>query len=424
MALAEGRLLVVDDNAENRDLLSRQLARQGYLVLTASDGAQALELLETQTVDLILLDVIMPGMDGVETLQRLKTNEKFRNIPVLMLSSLDETDGAVRCIELGAEDFLSKPVSPAVLEARINANLELCRLRERERHWEERAAADDALIEELLLGAFPRRVAERVRAGDSDLADVAPEATVLTCSVTGYFHPFQLPSVQRAAPGPPGAVRAAVEALVLEHGVETLHMAARGVHRGSGRPYPDGGSSWTGGRLWAQELLVQSAKLRGPWGEPLRIGLGLHTGPVLQRRLWEGSASVRGVGGGGEDRRGRGGGGPDGTLLTSPPVHSRLKEKLSFEAQQVRDVAGVQMRTYPAERGGLRKARGASAARAGPDTRSGAAARGIGNIPGSYSAPSKPSILPSSLFSSTAWCRTRRSRRLGLSSRPRSWHGP
>jgi adenylate cyclase len=344
MALAEGRLLVVDDNAENRDLLSRQLARQGYLVLTASDGAQALELLETQTVDLILLDVIMPGMDGVETLQRLKTNEKFRNIPVLMLSSLDETDGAVRCIELGAEDFLSKPLRPAVLEARIAANLELCRLRDRERHWEERSASDDALIEELLLGAFPRRVAERVRTGDSDLADVAPEATVLTCSVRGISTPSSSRAVSEQLQGLRGLC-AAVEALVLEHGVETLIWRPGGFTAVAGAPTPVEDHLDRGAAL-GQELLVQSAKLRGPGGEPLRIGLGLHTGPVAAAALGGERLRYEVWGEGVKTAEAVAAVALDGTLLASPPVHSRLKEKLSFEAQQVRDVAGVHMRTY------------------------------------------------------------------------------
>jgi len=344
MGLADGRVLVVDDNAENRDLLSRQLARQGYLVLTASDGAEALELLETQTVDLILLDVIMPGMDGIETLQRLKTNEKHQSIPVVMLSSLDEMDGAVRCIELGAEDYLSKPLRPAVLEARIAANLELCRLRDRERHWEERVAADEALIEELLLGAFPRGVAERVRAGDSDLSDVAPDATVLTCSVRGLSTPSNSRAFGEQLMGLRGLC-AAVEALVLEHGVETLIWRPGGFTAVAGAPTPVEDHVARGAAL-GQELLAQSVKLRGPDGESLRIGLGLHTGPVVAAALGGERLRYEVWGEGVTTAEAVAAVALDGTLLASPPVHSRMKEKLPFEAQQVRDVAGVQMRTY------------------------------------------------------------------------------
>jgi adenylate cyclase len=280
---ADGRLLVVDDNATNQDLLSRQLARHGYLVLTASDGSEALELLETQTVDLILLDVIMPGMDGVETLRHLKSDERLREIPVLMLSSLDEMDGALRCIELGAEDYLSKPVRPAVLEARINANLELCRLRERERAWEERAAADDALIEELLLGAFPAGVAERVRAGDTEVATVVPEATVLSCSLRG----LSAPSNSRGFTELLRELRdvcAVVEALVQEHGVETCIWRPSGFIAVAGAPSPAEDHVERGAAL-ACALLARSQGLRGPGGEPLRIGLGLHTGPVVAGAL-------------------------------------------------------------------------------------------------------------------------------------------
>jgi CheY-like chemotaxis protein len=120
----QGFLLVVDDNEANRDVLSRQLERQGYMVATAEDGLQALVMLRANSFDLVLLDIMMPEMDGYEVLQRLKADHSLRDIPVIMISGLSELDSAVRCIEMGAEDYLPKPFKPTLLKARIGACLE------------------------------------------------------------------------------------------------------------------------------------------------------------------------------------------------------------------------------------------------------------------------------------------------------------
>jgi MinD-like ATPase involved in chromosome partitioning or flagellar assembly/DNA-binding response OmpR family regulator len=127
-----GMILVVDDNPANCDLLSRQLKRQGYAVTTATNAHQVLRLLKAIPYDLILLDVIMPGMNGIELLEQIKRHDDWRHIPVIMLSALDELESAVKCIELGAEDYLHKPCDSTLLKARIGAYLEKKRLRDQE----------------------------------------------------------------------------------------------------------------------------------------------------------------------------------------------------------------------------------------------------------------------------------------------------
>ena len=132
---SRGGILAVDDDQDNRDLLSRRLAREGYAVLTAPDGAAALEALRgrpSPPIDLVLLDVMMPGLDGYEVLRQLKDDPALRALPVLMISALDEMSSVVRCIELGAEDYLPKPFDPVLLRARIGACLEKKRLRDQE----------------------------------------------------------------------------------------------------------------------------------------------------------------------------------------------------------------------------------------------------------------------------------------------------
>ena len=129
---ARGFVLVVDDLETNRDVLSRRLKHQGYAVSTAENGSQALEKLHAAAFDLVLLDIMMPEMDGYEVLRRLKADEALRHIPVVMISALNELDSVVRCIELGAEDYLPKPFDPTLLKARIGACLEKKRAHDRE----------------------------------------------------------------------------------------------------------------------------------------------------------------------------------------------------------------------------------------------------------------------------------------------------
>ncbi|MBL8796483.1 MAG: response regulator [Planctomycetia bacterium] len=127
-----GHLLLVDDNDFNRDILGRAVRRQGHTFTEAADGAQALTLIQPTGFDLVLLDIQMPGMNGLEVLQRLKADERLRHIPVIMISAQDEIDTVVRCIEMGAVDFLPKPFDPVLLKARVGASLEKKRLRDQE----------------------------------------------------------------------------------------------------------------------------------------------------------------------------------------------------------------------------------------------------------------------------------------------------
>ncbi len=126
-------ILVVDDNALNRHLLTRRLEKKGYKVTSAVNGRQALDKIGEERFDLILLDVMMPEVNGFEVLRQMKEDGELRHIPVLMISALDELDGVVSCIEMGAVDYLMKPFNPVLLYARIGACLERKNLRDRER---------------------------------------------------------------------------------------------------------------------------------------------------------------------------------------------------------------------------------------------------------------------------------------------------
>jgi sigma-B regulation protein RsbU (phosphoserine phosphatase) len=130
-----GRLLVVDDVEANRDLLARRLRQMGHIVETASDGREALTRLRGENFDLVLLDVMMPEMDGYQVLEALRGDEALRQLPVVMVSAVHEMESVVRCLESGAADYLPKPINGVLLRARVDSSLEKKRLRDRERLW-------------------------------------------------------------------------------------------------------------------------------------------------------------------------------------------------------------------------------------------------------------------------------------------------
>jgi len=130
-----GSVLVVDDNEMNRDMLIRRLQPLGYQVTVAKDGGEAMDVLQQQAFDLVLLDIMMPIKDGFEVLQEIKTHDDLRMIPVIMITALDDTSSAARCIQLGAEDYLTKPFDPILLRARVSSCMERKRLSDQERHY-------------------------------------------------------------------------------------------------------------------------------------------------------------------------------------------------------------------------------------------------------------------------------------------------
>ena len=148
-ASAQGMLLVVDAVEANRKILAYRLALQGYAVVTAKDGCEALEAMQTQTCDLVLLDITMPEIDGYSTLQQFKSNEKSRHIPVVVLSAQDELESVVRCLEMGAEDYLIRPFNPTLLNARIVSCLDKKLARDREIHLFEQLQQNYKRLQEL-----------------------------------------------------------------------------------------------------------------------------------------------------------------------------------------------------------------------------------------------------------------------------------
>ena len=156
MTIAPPALLVVDDIEDNRALLIARLGRLGYTDVTeAENGRKALDLLDARPFDLVLLDVMMPEMNGYQVLERLRADGRLTHLPVIVVSALAEMDSVVRCIELGAEDYLTKPINATLLRARVGASLEKKRLRDEISLYLERIESELASARDIQLGMVP-----------------------------------------------------------------------------------------------------------------------------------------------------------------------------------------------------------------------------------------------------------------------------
>lgn len=172
MAERGARLLVADDNKVNRLLLARTLTLQGHQVESAENGRVALEMLRRGGFDLMLLDIEMPDMDGFQVLEHLAADPALRDVPVIVTSSLEGIDHVVRCIELGADDYLRKPVNQVLLKARIDSSLEKKRLRDQQK----------ALVERFATSA----VAQDLQRSGFALGGKRVQATVMFCDIRGF----------------------------------------------------------------------------------------------------------------------------------------------------------------------------------------------------------------------------------------------
>jgi len=225
-------LLLVDDNEDNLYTLSLRLKREGYsTIVTAPNGREALERLQAQPFDLVLLDIMMPELNGYEVLAAMKGDARLRHIPVIMISAVDEIESVIRCIEQGAEDYLSKPFNPVLLRARVSACLEKKRLRDQEaRHLEDLAEVNRTLEQRVheqvaqldnlgrLKRFFSPQLAEMIVAGGADdpLKTHRREVTVVFLDLRG-FTAFAETSEPEEIMGVLGEYHAEMGKLILEH---------------------------------------------------------------------------------------------------------------------------------------------------------------------------------------------------------------
>ncbi|MDC0718710.1 adenylate/guanylate cyclase domain-containing protein [Nannocystis sp. bb15-2] len=273
-----GRILVVDDNESNRSMLARRLEREGHTVQLADNGKSALHMLRSQDFDLVLLDVMMPEMDGYQVLEQLHADDKFRGLPVIMISALDEIDTVVKSIELGAEDYLPKPFNPVILRARIGACLEKKRLRDRERAYVRKLRSEQERSEQLLLNILPRPIAERLKEGQRTIADVFPDVTVLFADLVGFTRMSeQLPPAELVAML--NRIFSMFDQLAEKHGLEKIKTIGDEYMAASGLPMPRPDHAEAMAEM-ALDMLAIIERFNAKRNRGVRIRIGLNCGPV------------------------------------------------------------------------------------------------------------------------------------------------
>jgi adenylate cyclase len=278
-AVLSSQVLVVDDNAATRDVLARRLTREGHQVVTAANGASALELVATQEFDLVLLDLIMPEMNGFEVLRRLKATEHTSHVPIIVISALDELDSVVRCIESGAEDYLTKPFNPVLLRARISASLEKKRLRDREKKFIQDLERERQRSESLLLNILPQIVIDRMRDGEKVIADRITDATILFCDLVG----FTALSQELSADGIIeflSRIFSAFDRLAVEHGVEKIKTIGDAYMAAAGVPEPQADHVLRIVTL-APRMLETVDAIAKETDLKLQARIGIHSGPIV-----------------------------------------------------------------------------------------------------------------------------------------------
>jgi class 3 adenylate cyclase len=261
--------LVVDDNKVNRLLMARSLDLQGHRVALAENGRIALEMLRREPFDLLLLDIEMPEMDGFQVLEQLKADPQLRDIPVIVTSSVEGVANIVRCIELGAEDYLAKPVNPVLLRARIGASLEKKRLRDQQTELVRRFATTE-VAQDLAQSGFAlggRRVQGSVMFSDirgftSLVESQPPEATIELLN-TYYTLMFEA---------------------ISSHGGVVNQMIGDGLMAIFGAPLPLAdacGSAVRAAREMIELIEMLNVERQAGGRMPLKIGIGIATGDMI-----------------------------------------------------------------------------------------------------------------------------------------------
>jgi len=270
-----GRILVVEDNQPNRELLERRLVRQGHHVTTAADGQAALDRLAKERFDLVLLDIMMPQVDGFQVLEVLKKSTQWRDIPVIMISALDELQSVVRCIEMGAEDYLHKPFESVLLRARIDACLEKKRLHDREQLHLDAIEKERRRSDELLHVLLPNKIVEELRSTDRVEPRRYDEVAVLFADLVG-FTPYCDSHAPEEVVADLQRLIERWEDVALSHGVEKIKTIGDAFMAAAGLLQPVENPVACCVRC-GEEMIAAAAELTPQW----KVRVGVHVGPVV-----------------------------------------------------------------------------------------------------------------------------------------------
>ena len=273
------RILVVDDNESVRDLLARRLTKDGHHVDTAIDGYIGLSMVDESLYDLILLDLMMPGLSGIETLTRIRKLPHYETVPVLMISALHEMDSVVRCIEAGANDYLTKPVETTLLTARINSCLERKQAQDREKLYLEQLKEEKRRSESLLLNILPPGIVKRMHDGEARIADHYDQVTIVFADLVD-FSSMSSTIGAHALVDRLNLLFSAFDATTKEVGIEKIKTIGDAYMAAVGLPERRDDHAEAGVRL-ARTWLEATETINREKGLSLALRIGIHSGPVV-----------------------------------------------------------------------------------------------------------------------------------------------
>ena len=270
------RILVVDDNEDNRYTLTRRLQREGWADLaTAENGREALHRIARERFDLILLDIMMPEINGYEVLKQLKTNMSTRDIPVLMISALSEFESVVRCIELGAEDYLPKPFNPALLRARVRACLDKKRLHDQELSYLAEIDHQRRRAEALLHAILPSQAVDELEQSQTVTPRRHEDVVVLFADIVGFTAYCDLLAPEEIVANL-HVYASSFEDIASQHGLEKIKTVGDGFLATAGLLLPNSDPVMASIEC-AISTIASARDLPLPWD----VRVGIHVGPVV-----------------------------------------------------------------------------------------------------------------------------------------------
>ena len=283
----QAAILVADDSDALRVAMLGMFRALGYRnVSQAVDGQAALDLLRQREFDLLVLDIEMPRLDGFGVLEALKKDPLRRHLPVIVASGLDEIEAVVRCIELGAEDFLPKPVNSVLLRARVSASLERKRLRDLERlrlielqQEKQFLEIEKEKSERLLLNILPKAMAERLKQGQRTIAAHYESVTVLFADIVD-FTALANRSDPEVLVSMLNDLFSRFDRLTDQHGLEKIKTIGDSYFVAGGLPEPRPDHAEAVAQM-ALDMLAAVTDLNGELGTSLSIRIGMNTGPVV-----------------------------------------------------------------------------------------------------------------------------------------------
>jgi adenylate cyclase len=274
-----GTILVVEDSKVVRTTIQRMLNSMGHTVHAAEDGYKGLALLREHDVDIVLLDIMMPEITGFEVLEIIRRDRGLRHIPVIVISNLTDVDSVVRCMKLGADDYLFKPFDSVILKTRINTCLENKRLHDQEKAYMLELLSERERSERLLLNVLPQFVAERLKQGEDTIADRIESVTVLFADIVDFTQdwdrrsPVEMVTILNE-------IFSYFDQIARQYGVEKIKTMGDAYMAVGGLPGGNGSHAQAIADT-ALDMLKGIARFLKQDGQPYQLRIGIDTGPVV-----------------------------------------------------------------------------------------------------------------------------------------------